>query len=151
MKPSLSNPNLKLLTSFLPYLSFALCQLANLSLAATPTVNYNLLVGEWSKPGECERNRYIYTANGQYMWIEKNEQDWRSVYTGIYVIDSQNPNSIVIAEGRDMGGDVITISELTPNTFKGEWNVSMSEELNFDHPEDAVFSYIKCPTRQMKK
>lgn len=144
MKSTLINARFHLMKSFLPFFSLLLCQLLYSSNAASPSVNKSLLVGEWSNPGECQKTRFIYTADGEYLWVEKNGNEWHTVYNGIYIIKPEIPNAVVIAEGSNMGGDVIDIKELSPTSYKGEWNLEMSEGLNFDHPEDRAFSYVKC-------
>ncbi len=144
MKSNLLNLRFHLLKSFVPFLSLFLCQLLNSSTAASPSVNKSLLVGEWSNSGECEKSRFIYTADGEYMWVEKDGDEWHTVYNGIYLIKPEIPNTVVIAEGPNMGGDVIDIKELNRTNYKGEWNLEMSEGLNFDHPEDRIFSYVRC-------
>lgn len=107
-------------------------------------IDFSLLTGEWSKPGQCDRDRFVYSLKNKYSWIQKKNGAWKTMYKGIYV-HRPKQNSIVIGDGPNMGGAVIDIYKLTQTYYKGEWNVSASEGLTIENPDDAKFSYVKCP------
>ncbi|WP_193982715.1 hypothetical protein [[Phormidium] sp. LEGE 05292] len=133
------------------YLFFLFFAFTQGTLAAMTKFNQSLLIGEWSTPGKCNQTRFIYTRKGQYIWMQKKNGFWQTSYQGIYVTSPQNPNSIIIGDGPNMGGSVVDIRELTRSTLKGEWNVNASEGLTFDNPEDAKFSYVRCAGTVLKK
>jgi hypothetical protein len=118
---------------------FLLPQFANASKAK---IDYALLVGEWSKPGQCDRQRFIYKqAGNKYIWAQKKNSKWKNVYQGIYVRNPER-NSVIIGDGPNMGGETIDVYELTRSKYRGEWK--SSNELSFDNPEDAKFTYVRC-------
>ncbi|XWK88729.1 MAG: hypothetical protein U7127_01305 [Phormidium sp.] len=151
MQQPLFNSRRQPLETLFIYLFFLFFTFTQGSLATMTKINQNLLIGEWSKPGQCNQSRFIYTRKGQYIWMQKKNGRWQSSYQGIYVTSPQNPNSIIIGDGPNMGGSVVDIRELTRNTLKGEWNVNASEGLTFDNPEDAKFSYVRCSGSVLKK
>lgn len=151
MQKNLFNLSIKTRKFSLIYLSLLFLGFTQETLAAMTKINQNLLIGEWSQPGKCDRSRFIYTRNGQYISMEKKNGRWENLYRGIYVTSPQQPNSIIIGDGPNMGGYLVDIHELTRNTLKGEWNVNASEGLTFDNPEDAKFSYIRCSGTVLKK
>jgi hypothetical protein len=140
--------SLKISSIFLYLLLFSFTQT---TLAAMTKINRNLLIGEWSEPGKCNQTRLIYTRNGQFINMEKKKGVWQTLYRGIYVTSPQQPNSIIIGDGPNMGGYLVDIHELTSRTLKGEWNDNASEGLTFDNPEDAKFSYVRCSGSVLKK
>lgn len=83
------------------------------------TFNYSLLVGEWSNPGMCEAKRYVYTANGEYLLLEKtaNSSTWQTLYEGVYVVKPEL-EAVVIAEGMNMGGFIFKTIELNDTTYR---------------------------------
>jgi hypothetical protein len=117
--------------------------------AVTKKINYNLLVGEWSLVGRCSKERYIYTSNNKYVWMQKKGAAWKVSYQGIFMSNSSK-NTVVIADGLNMGGNVIDIFELNKKTFRGKWNVEASDGLSFDNPEDAKFTYVRCSGQVFK-
>ncbi|OKH39595.1 hypothetical protein NIES2119_04770 [[Phormidium ambiguum] IAM M-71] len=133
------------------YLSLLFFCFTQETLAAMTKINQSLLIGEWSQPGKCNQSRFIYTRNGQYISMEKKKGRWQTLYRGIYLTSPQQPDSIIIGDGPNMGGYLVDINELTRNTLKGEWNVNASEGLTFDNPEDAKFSYVRCSGTVLKK
>lgn len=153
MKNKLSAQHgLKFVKLFFPWLSVLVFLLANKTMAdSTFSVDRNLLVGEWSKPGQCSKSRFIYTSDGRYMRIEKNGTNWRTIYNGIYVTSPGRTNAVVIAEGLNMGGEIIDIRELTPTTYKGEWQVPLSESISVSKPEDTSFSYVRCEGTALRR
>jgi hypothetical protein len=106
-------------------------------------INFSLLMGEWSKPGQCNKERYIYSPNKKYLWMQKKGNIWKTIYKGIYV-HKPKQKAVVIGEGPNTGGYTIDIRELSKTTYKGEWNISLSEGLSFDNPNDAKFIFVKC-------
>jgi hypothetical protein len=106
-------------------------------------IDFSLLIGEWSKPGQCNKERYIYSSNRKYTWAQKKGNIWRTTYKGIYVLRPEQ-KAVVIGDRLNTGGYTIDINELTQTTYKGEWNISLSEGLSFDNPNDAKFTFIKC-------
>ena len=69
---------------------------------------------------------------------------WKTAYKGIYV-HKPEWKAVVIADSPNRGGHTIDIHELSQTTFKGEWKASLGEVLSFDNPNDAKFTYVKCP------
>ena len=149
---SLSNINFNLVKVWLTFISLFFFQSANKSIAdSTFTFNREFLIGEWSKPGECNKTRFIYTADGRYIWLEKNGTIWRNLYNGIYVTSPTRLNSLVIAEGPNMGGEIIEIQELTRTTYKGEWKLQLSEDGNAENKQDVAFSYVRCQGTALRR
>lgn len=151
MQQNLFNSRRKTLKISFVYLFFLFFAFTQGSLAAMTKINQSLLIGEWSKPGQCNQSRFIYTRNGEYIWMQKKNGRWQTSYKGIYLASPQNPNSIIIGDGPNMGGSVVDIRELTRSTLKGEWNANASEGLTFDNPEDAKFSHVRCSGSVWKK
>lgn len=151
MQQNLCNLGGKTRKNSLLYLSLLFFSFTQVTLAAMTKINQSLLIGEWSQPGKCNQSRFIYTRNGQYIWMQKKNGGWQSSYRGIYVTSPQQPNSIIIGDGPNMGGSVVDIHELTRSSLKGEWNANASEGLTFDNPEDAKFSYVRCSGSVLKK
>lgn len=151
MQQNLFNSSSKIQKIYLIYLSLFFLAFTQGTLAAMTKINQSLLIGEWSQPGKCNQSRFIYTRNGQYIWMQKKNGRWDTSYRGIYVTSPQQPNSIIISDGPNMGGSVVDIRELTRRTLKGEWNANASEGLTFDKPEDAKFSYVRCSGSVWKK
>ncbi|WP_404783694.1 hypothetical protein [Altericista sp. CCNU0014] len=119
-------------------LVFLLPQFAN---AREAKIDYDLLAGEWSKPGQCDRQRFIYRQPGnKYIWAQKKNSQWKNVYQGIYVRYPER-NTVVIGDGPNMGGETIGVYELTRLKYRGEWK---GNELSFDNPDDAKFTYVRC-------
>lgn len=151
MQQNLFNSRRKTLKIYFVYLFLLFFGVTQETLATMTKINQSLLIGEWSQPGKCDRSRFIYTRNGQYISMEKKKGRWQTLYRGIYVTSPQQPNSIIIGDAPNMGGYLVDINELTRNTLKGEWNVNASEGLTFDNPEDAKFSYVRCSGTVLKK
>jgi len=119
----------------------------------------SLLVGEWSKPETCSINRTVFTQDGRYIWIEKKDGVWKNSFEGIYlpmegellsVLQRESPealNAVIVAEGPSMGGSVAEVHEATQDALRGMWNVKWSEDLSFENPNDAFFSFSRCPER----
>jgi hypothetical protein len=107
------------------------------------SIRFSLLIGEWSESGRCGAERFIYTGNSKYIWMQKKGSIWKTSYRGIYV-PKPELNSVVIADGPSMGGYVVNIYELNQTTYRGEWNTEVSDGLSFDNPEDAKFTYVRC-------
>ena len=83
------------------------------------TFDYSLLIGEWSAPGMCDEERYVYTANGRYLLLEKAADDptWQTVYEGVYVVKPEL-EAVVIAEGMNMGGFIFKTIKLNDTTYR---------------------------------
>lgn len=119
--------------------------------------DYGQLIGEWAKAGDCDHARYIYTKDGQYQWLQRKSGNyWNTIFKGVYITISENDfkskgvkeqGAVVIAEGLNMGGSVVQIQTLNADSFKGYWDVNMSEGLSFDNPNDAFFEFVRCQKR----
>lgn len=138
------------------------CLTTGVLLNASPTKaesDYSLLVGEWSEAGQCDVSRTVFTEDGRYQWLESSGGEWNSQFSGVYVLmtgerlaslQSDSPAAIggvVIAEGPNMGGDVIEIHSLSQSSFSGMWNEAFSPGLSFENPEDANIDLERCPSR----
>jgi hypothetical protein len=114
------------------------------------SIRFSLLLGEWSKSGQCSTERFIYTENSKYIWMQKKGSTWNISYRGIYV-PKPELNSVFIADGPNMGGYVVNIYELNQTIYRGAWNTELSEGLSFDNPEDAKFTYVRCSGTSLKR
>jgi hypothetical protein len=103
--------------------------------ATAQTIDYSLIVGEWSFPKMCEQKRYIYTDNGQYIWIEKKEGVWQTEYQGNYVTRPEF-NGIVIAEEGLLEGFSFEIIKLNKMNF-----------ILKDLSDGITLFYQRCPNR----
>lgn len=138
--------------------------LAALSVLGSPVkgsanIGTPLLVGEWSEPDKCSNSRTVFTQNGQYFWVQKISGTWENSYEGIYVpmerellseLQAGSPevlNAVIVADGPNMGGAVMEVHDIAQDEFRGMWNVKWSEGLSFENPNDAFFSFVKCPER----
>ena len=108
------------------------------------------LTGEWSKSGECNKERYIYTSNKKYIWMQKRGNIWKTIYKGIYV-HKPGQKAVIIGDGPNTGGYIVDIYELTQTTYKGEWNAKLSEDLSFENQNDAKFTFVKCSGNLINK
>jgi hypothetical protein len=81
--------------------------------------------------------------------MQKKGAAWKVSYRGIYVRDPKR-GSVITADGPNMGGYVVDIYELSKKTFRGEWNTQLSDGLSFYNPEDAKFTYTRCPGKVFK-
>ncbi|MEO1400471.1 MAG: PPC domain-containing protein [Cyanobacteria bacterium J06635_1] len=115
-----------------------------------------LLVGEWSAPGECDRSRYVFTQDGDYLWMRNLDSSWQTAYKGIYgplspekitEFGITSPGAIYVGDHPNAGSYTIEILALNEQQYDGFWNVQLSEGLSFDNPDDAYFSYERCPAR----
>ncbi|MEM9908405.1 MAG: hypothetical protein AAF921_25615, partial [Cyanobacteria bacterium P01_D01_bin.44] len=115
-----------------------------------------LLVGEWSAPGECDHSRYVFTQAGEYLWMRNLDSSWETAYKGIYTPLSPDkinefgitsPGAIYVGDQPNAGGYTVEILALNNQQYDGFWNVQLSEGLSFENPDDAYFSYERCPAR----
>lgn len=115
-----------------------------------------LLVGEWSAPGECDRSRYVFTQAGEYLWMRNLDSRWQTAYKGIYgplspekinEFGITSPSAIYVGDQPNAGGYTVEILALNDQQYDGFWNVQLSEGLSFENPDDAYFSYERCPAR----
>ncbi|MEO0455442.1 MAG: PPC domain-containing protein [Cyanobacteria bacterium P01_A01_bin.114] len=124
--------------------------------AESDTVDPALLLGEWSASGECDRTRYAFTPDGDYLWLQNLDGSWETAYKGVYgtlspaKIDElgiTSSGAIYVADQPNAGGYTIEILALDDRRYEGFWNVQLSEGLSFENPDDAYFSYERCPAR----
>ncbi|MEL6554620.1 MAG: hypothetical protein AAFQ63_14305 [Cyanobacteria bacterium J06621_11] len=83
---------------------------------------------------------------------------WQASYDGVYVLTNaeqlsevqrSSPEAIgavIVGENFNTGGSTLEVHELSPSTFRGKWNVDLSEGLSFENPEDALVDFVKCPS-----
>jgi hypothetical protein len=118
--------------------------------------DYSLLVGEWSETGACGRSRYVFTQDGHYVWIKNQGGNWSTQYEGFYIplddnklseLGLETTGAVVVAPHPNAGGNLMEVHTLTETSYSGMWNAALSDGLSFDDPDDAFFSYIRCPTR----
>src|SRR5690606_26740466 len=113
-------------------------------------VNYDLLVGSWSEPGQCEVSLRLFTGDGRYVWLERPDEDaeWSLAYAGVYVPWSAEEaraagvrGAIVIAEGLDMGGFVLVLKSLS------EGSLTLSERGSEGETGGAgeTTTWVRCP------
>jgi len=113
-------------------------------------INFSPLTGEWSKSGQCNKERYIYFSNKKYVWIQKRGDIWKTIYRGIYV-HKPGQKTVVIVDGPNTGGYIVDIYKLTQTTYKGEWKTSLSQGISFENPNDAKFTFVKCSGNLINK
>lgn len=96
------------------------------------------IVGEWAYIGECDKERHVYTATGNYFRMEKKKKEWKSVDSYMYTVD----DTIVIIGEQD--SDVVfplKVESMTLSSFK------FCTEEKDDWDCDIKFYFEKCGER----
>jgi hypothetical protein len=101
------------------------------------SINFSLLVGEWSERGKCNALRYIFMRNGRYQRLERKHGEWKTVFDGIYV--PRGPDEVNFGETNETGEDNLKISKLTQTTLIGRWTIG------YDYKISSFWT--RCPNR----
>jgi hypothetical protein len=133
-------------------LAFGLVLLALPHAPRAQPVNYDLLVGSWSEPGQCEVSLRLLTGDGRYVWLERPYEDaeWSLAYAGVYVPWSAEEaraagvrGAIVIAEGLDMGGFVFEVNALSETSVRLIYRGNEETSEKDGEPR----TWVRCPLR----
>ena len=116
--------------------------LTSTTTALAQTFDYSLLIGEWSQPGMCDTERYVYTNEGKYLRLEKPGENnlWQTTYEGVYVVKPEG-DLVVIAEGMQEGGFGFLTQELTSTRYVSQ------ESIPGENEPGGTFEYEKCPSQ----
>ena len=115
--------------------------LASTTTVSAQTFDYSLLVGEWGLSGTCDTKRYVYTADGKYILLEKKtDNSWQTSYEGLYEVKPET-DLVVIAEGEQQGGFVFSTVELTEQSY------IFQELIPGESQAENTFEFTRCPSR----
>ncbi|MBD2744879.1 hypothetical protein [Coleofasciculus sp. FACHB-1120] len=102
---------------------------------AETQINYKLLVGEWSPPGQCNHSRMVYTADGYVQGLWNSNNQWSKMFStpGTY---KPIPQGFIIYNADGAEFRRIYIKKLTTSTLHFNGSNNTAEEI-----------HQKCPTR----
>lgn len=141
--------------------SLAMAVMLGAGMVYGQSVDYALVIGEWSKVGQCARTRFELTSSGRYLWREWSGSAWELKYDGIYSpVTTENlrqvglsvPGALLVADGPATEGVLVEVHKLDRRVFHGKW-VTQDEgplTFTFQNPKDAWFKFIKCPSRRAR-
>lgn len=101
----------------------------------------SLVVGEWSEPGKCQSDRFVFTSNGYFRVISRKADRWTTSFNSTYTrIPGKKSLEIISEYDGQRFYDSININRLSRAELLGEWLISIGgDELH------NIF-WVRCST-----